>query len=263
MRRDEGGTPIYSCVALEEFGFLRHGFSTRLGGVSPLPQDSLNLSLVSWDVAANVHENRRRFLAALHLESARLATVAQVHADRLHILDENDAAGNKRTEADALATDRDGIAIAVQVADCFPILMADVHRSVVAAVHAGWRGTLARIVEKTAAGLRAAFGTDPADLVTAIGPGIRSCCFEVGPEVVEQFREAYPQIQLSRPHPAHTRKYLLDLTQALEAQFEAAGFRPDRIFDQGFCTCCNTAEFFSYRREGRHSGRMMGAIALK
>jgi hypothetical protein len=261
VKRENGGTSFYSCVALEELGFLRHGFSTRHGGVSPLPHNALNLSLVSWDVPANVHENRRRFLAALHLEAARLATVSQVHSDRLHILDEKTPVENG--QADALATRRERIAIAVQVADCFPILVADVRRRVVAAIHAGWRGTLARIVEKTAAGLRTAFGTDPADVVTAIGPGIRSCCFEVGPEVVEQFQAAYPRVQLSRPHPTRSGKYLLDLMQALWIQFEAVGLKADRIFDQGGCTCCNTGEFFSYRREGRHSGRMMGIIALR
>lgn len=263
MRRDGGGTPFYSCVALEELGFLRHGFSTRHGGVSPLPQSSLNLSLVPWDVQSNVHENRRRFLTALHLEDAQLATLSQVHSDRLYILDENTPAENGRTEGDALATRRNGIATAVQVADCFPILMVDARRRVVAAIHAGWRGILARIVEKTAAGLCSAFGTDPADLVTAIGPGIRSCCFEVGPEVVEQFHEAYPRAQLSRPHPTRAHKYLLDLMQPLQIQFQDAGLKADRVFDQSGCTSCNTDEFFSYRREGRHSGRMMGVIALK
>ena len=263
VRRVEGGTPFYSCVALQELGFLRHGFSTRHGGVSLLPERSLNLSQVSWDVPANVAENRRRFLAALHLENAQLATLSQVHSDRLHILDENTPAENGRPEADALGTRRNGIAIAVQVADCFPILVADARQRIVAAIHAGWRGILARIFEKTAAGLRAAFGTDPSDLVIAIGPGIRSCCFEVGPEVVEKFQDAYPRAQLSRPHPTRERKYFLDLTQALQIQFEKIGLDRDNIFDQGSCTCCNSSEFFSYRRDGPRSGRMMGLITLE
>ena len=263
LRRDEGGTPVYSCVALRELGFLRHGFSTRHGGVSPLPQGSLNLSLVSWDAPENVVENRRRFLAALNLEDAQLATLSQVHSDRLHILDEKTLVENGRPEADALGTCRDGIAIAVQVADCFPILVADSRRRTVAAIHAGWRGVLARIFTKTAAGLRAAFGADPSDLVTAIGPGIRSCCFEVGPDVAEKFQAAYPGARLSRPHPSRNGKYLLDMPQALQIQFEEVGLNRDNIFDLGVCTCCNTDEFFSYRREGPQSGRMMGLIALR
>jgi len=198
----------------------------------------------------------------LHLEDAHLATLSQVHSDRLHILDENTPLENGRPEADALATRRGGTAIAVQVADCFPILVTDARRRIVAAIHAGWRGILARIFEKTVAGLRVAFGTDPVDLMVAIGPGIRSCCFEVGPEVVEKFKEEYPRVQLSRPHPTRRRKYFLDLMQALQIQFEAIGLNRDNIFDQGDCTCCSAGEFFSYRREGPRSGRMMGLIAL-
>jgi hypothetical protein len=263
LRRDETSLPFYSCIALQESGFLRHGFSTRHGGVSPLPQRSLNLSQVSWDMPANVSENRRRFLAALNLENAQLATLSQVHSDRLHILDENTPAENARPEADALGTCRDGIAIAVQVADCLPILVADPRQRIVAAIHAGWRGILARIFAKTVAGLRAAFGTDPSDLIIAIGPGIRSCCFEVGPEVVEEFHNAYPGVRLSKPHPTRYCKYFLDMPQALQIQFEEIGLNGDNIFDLGACTCCNTGEFFSYRCEGPRSGRMMGLIALK
>ena len=263
VRREKGGTAFYSCIALNEIPFLRHGFSTRHGGVSALSADSLNLSLVSWDSAANVAENRRRFLAALGLEHVHVATLSQVHSDRLHILDENVPAENGRPEADALATRQRGIAIAVQVADCFPIIVVDPKNRAVAAVHAGWRGTLARIFTKTVAGMRAAFGSEASDLITAVGPGIHPCSFEVGPEVAEEFRVEYPGAYLSRPHPAQQGKYLLDLPQALRIQFQEAGLRPDSIFDLDACTCCNTNEFFSYRGEGTYSGRMMALVCLE
>jgi polyphenol oxidase len=262
LRLEENGIVCYSCVALRKLPFLRHAFSTRHGGVSPLPAEALNLSHVSWDSPANVAENRRRFLAALRLDEVPLLTLAQVHSARLHILDENRVPENGRPQADAVATARNGVAVGVQVADCFPILVADPRKRVVAAIHAGWRGTLERIFSKTVAGLRDQFGTDSADLIAAIGPGIRPCCFEVGPEVVDRFREAFPGVKLATPRHARDDKWLLDLPRALQVQFEESGLDRDRIFDLGACTCCNTGEFFSYRGEGARSGRMMAVIAM-
>ncbi len=228
-----------------------------------MPLKELNLSQVSWDTPANVAENRRRFLAALSLEDVPLVTLAQVHSARLHILDENTPPENGSPRADALATLQDSVAIGVQVADCFPILVADPRKKVIAAIHAGWRGTLERIFSRTVAGLRTGFGTDPADLITAIGPGIRRCCFEVGPEVVDEFREAYPGVGLAKAHPTRPRKYFVDLLQALQIQFDETGLKRDKVFDLGACTHCSTSEFFSYRGEGPHSGRMMAVIAMK
>jgi polyphenol oxidase len=261
-RQEENGIPYYACIAFQEFPFLRHGFSTRHGGVSPLPLTALNLSQVSWDSPTNVAENRRRFLAALRLEHVPLVTLSQVHSSRLHILDENTPPENGRPQADAVATMRSGTAIGVQVADCFPILVADPRKRVIAAIHAGWRGTLERIFSKTVAGLRAGFGTDPADLITAVGPGIHPCCFEVGPEVVDQFRAAYPGVKLAGPHPARHGKYFIDLPKALQLQFEETGLNVDNVFILNACTRCNTGEFFSYRGEGPQSGRMMAVIAI-
>jgi len=262
-RRDTNGLPYYSCLAFEELGIVCHGFSTRRGGVSRLPANALNLSYLSCDSDGNVAENRRRFLAALSLEGADLATLSQVHSDRLHLLDGIPAMGPGRPQADSIGTRLEQTAIAVQVADCFPLLLVDPRRRVIAAVHAGWRGILARIVSKTVAGLVSEFQTDPPDLMVAVGPGIRSCCFEVGPEVRDQFASSYPRIEPASPHPVNRGKYLLDLPRALQIQFRESGLEGERVFDMGACTACNTEEFFSYRREGKHSGRMMAVIALK
>lgn len=261
VRREVEGVPFYSCSAFEAIRSVRHGFSTRHGGVSPLPAGSLNLSHVSWDTAERVEENRRRFLAALGLEAASLITLSQIHSDRLHVVEENPVLWNHRTEGDALVTQRLGVALAVQVADCFPVLMADPGTGAIASVHSGWRGALARVVLKTVERMQAAFNCKPARLLAAIGPGIRNCCFEVGPEVVSAFEREFPGTRLAEPRTRSGEKYLLDLPGALAIQFADAGLSSGNIYDLGACTRCNSNEFFSHRRERVRSGRMMGVIA--
>lgn len=259
-RRVEKGTPIYVCRALEELQFVRHGFSTRVGGVSGAEGGLLNLSRLPWDLPERVEENRRRFLAAASQQGMRLVTLSQVHSDRVLIIENNHHQWNACATGDALVSRVPGIAVAVQVADCFPVLIADSATMAVAAVHAGWRGTRSRILAKCIAAMRRAFGSDPADLVVAIGAGIRSCCFEVGVEVVTQFHQEYPTGALAARHPLHEGKFLLDLPAALHYQVEEIGIKREAVFDLELCTCCNTDEFFSYRRDGERSGRMMGLI---
>jgi YfiH family protein len=261
VRRDVGGIPYYSCVALERLARVRHAFSTRLGGVATDRGNLLNLSVTSWDTPERVDENRRRFLSALGLGSARLATLSQVHSDRLHIIEDTGGQWNRRREGDALATRLADVALAVLVADCFPILIADPDSGAVAAVHSGWRGTAHRVLSKTIGGLRAAFGSEPPRLLAAVGPGIRSCCFEVGAEVAGLFEEAFPGSNLDRRCAGRAGKYLLDLPGALAIQCAESGLDPERIFDLGACTRCNPQEFFSYRAEGQGAGRMMALIA--
>jgi polyphenol oxidase len=258
-KRERDGIPFYTCAALEGVAGLRHGFSTRIGGVSSLPRGSLNLGNVAHDTAENIAENRRRFGVALGLGAAPWATLAQIHSDEICFIREDSAPAKALPCADAIATRQNCVAIGVQVADCFPIILADPRGGAIAAVHAGWRGTLRRIAAKTVAALAREFTADPANVVAAVGPGIRSCCFEVGAEVAEQFEIEYPGARLTRPHAAG--KYLLDLGRALAIQLGEIGLRPENIFDSGACTACNAAEFFSYRRDGQHTGRMMALIA--
>ena len=262
VRRDRGGVPYYSCPALEELRFIHHGFSTRHGGISPLPADNLNLSHVSWDSAGRVDENRRRFMAALDLRDATLATLSQIHSDRLLIIEEKAGQWNQRPQADAQATRIESVALAVQTADCFPILIVDPRVRAIAGLHAGWRGTLARIVSKAVTTMKTALDCDPARLIVAIGPAIRNCCFEVGSEVVEAFEREFPGLRLAEPVSGHSGKSLLDLRRALDVQFAEVGISQSQVFDLGMCTRCRMDEFFSYRGEGPKSGRLMAVISL-
>jgi YfiH family protein len=259
VRRLVHGVPFYICRALEEIADLQHGFSTRHGGVSSLPDGALNLRHAPWDSSENVRENRRRFLGALRLRAGRLLTLRQVHSDRIHIIGEIPSHWNQ-PEGDALATELEGAALAVQTADCFPILIADPGGRGVACIHSGWRGTLARLPGKTVEAMRNAFGCDPSRLLAAIGPGIRSCCYGVGEEVADRFRENYPGLPLAGRRMDHPDKYLLDLPGALRSQLGEAGIAPGNLHDLGICTHCRTDEFFSYRAEGPLSGRMMAVI---
>jgi YfiH family protein len=236
---------------------LRHGFSTRRGGTTP--EGSLNLGYLDWDTRKRVNENRRRFLSALGLGHASMATLAQVHSDQVHIITGDKNQWNRPPEGDALLTRESGIALAVRVADCLPILLTDPDKRAIGAFHAGWRGILAHILVKTVNRMRDAFGSDPARMVVAVGPGIRSCCMEVGPEVACLFDREFPNRTLSRSRKGEA---MLDLQQALEADRAEAGIDRENFFDLGLCTRCNPEEFYSYRGEGEASGRMMAAIGF-
>jgi YfiH family protein len=260
IQRQAAGIPYYACTALEQDSGLRHAFSTRCGGVSPAPEGALNLGHVPWDSRANVEENRRRFLSALSLAPDCLTTVAQIHSAEFHIIKTTADQWNPNTRGDALVTAEQGVALAVQVADCFPVLISDPHTGAIAAVHAGWRGTLARILRRTLEGMQRSLGVDPDNVIVAYGPGIRSCCLEVGSEVTSMYEAEFPGHRLCVPHPDRPEKHLLDLPQALNIQLSEAGVPLANVFDLGLCTRCHPEEFFSYRAEGRRAGRMMGLI---
>ena len=273
------GIPYYSCLAFEEVPHLRHGFSTRRGGAPDLKESSLNLSDAPWDSTSRVNENRRLFLSALQLAAASLIVLRQVHSNRVHIIEDISTQWNqlgtcpsnrsgqfhysdRLLEGDAMATRIENIALAVKTADCLPVLIADPAKNVVAAVHSGWRGTLSEILLCTIREMQRAFGSDPSRLLTAIGPGMRACCYEVGSDVAELFKKEYPECCSAMPASVHPDKYLLDLGKALDVQMNRAGIRPENRYDLKLCTCCNTEEFFSHRAEGSAAGRMMSIIGL-
>ncbi len=164
--------------------------------------------------------------------------------------------------ADVLVTDDPGQAVGVRVADCAPILMADRHGRGVAAVHAGWRGTAARAAQAGVEALRTRVGIDPADLIVSIGPSIRSCCYEVGPEVRDHFAAAgHDEAALERWFSKGMRdRWQLDVPRANHDQLEASGVPAAQIFDSSLCTACHAATFHSYRRNVAGAGRMMGVI---
>ena len=257
----KGSIAYYICQALEQVPGLRHAFSTRHGGVSPLPAGALNLSRVSWDSPKNVEENRLRFLSALALQPETLATLSQIHSSEFHIINGASHQWNPGTQGDALLTQSDDVTLAVQLADCFPILAVDPATRAIACIHAGWRGTLAGVLANALSGLKQHFDCDPRRILVAIGPGIRACCMEVGEDLSIDFELACPGAGISKSHPMNPGKHLLDLPRLLKLQAGASGIPEENIHDLGMCTRCRTDEFFSYRAEGAHAGRMMAVIS--
>lgn len=257
--RDFEGLTYYSCYAFEELPGLRHGFSTRHCGGRDRSAHSFNLGHTAWDSAGTVDQNRRRFLSALNLPENSLATLHQIHSNRVHIIKEMPGYWNP-PDGDALLTRTEGVSVAVQAADCLPILIADPDSYAVAAVHSGWKGTLKQVATETILAMRKVFRSDPARLLVAVGPGIRPCCYEVGLEVSDLFKAGYPGIRISAEASGRPGKFRLDLPEAVRIQLLAAGIQPGNIYDLGLCTCCNTDTFFSYRTEGPRAGRMMAVI---
>lgn len=213
-------------------------FTTRHGGVSAGPFHSLNLGFSSGDRPEAVEENRRRLREALGL--GEVASLSQVHGNDCLAV----AAGGLAGTGDALFTTRQDLALAIGTADCLGVVLWDEHRRALAAAHAGWRGILAGVLESAATRVREA--SPGGALFCAIGPGIRACCFEVGPEVAARF----PADCVLEGEPRR-----VDLARAARQRLLAFGVAPDRLLDLGECTSCEKATYFSHRRDRGTTGR--------
>jgi polyphenol oxidase len=244
----------------EQYGWLIHGFSTRTGGVTKVyrPDGSdLNLGFTASDDRDLVTENRRRFVEAAADGKALngLVTIRQIHSDRVQTVSMSDIAA-AQCEGDGLMTGEPGVLLGIQTADCIPVLVADTKNRAVAAFHAGWRGTVARIVEKGIGRMNQKFGSRPEDLIASIGPGIGSCCYTVGDEVHEKFHAQFAYAG------ELFRGMQLDLPEANRRQLLAAELGESKIFSTGLCTGCATDRFFSHRMEQGFTGRMMSVIGI-
>ncbi len=267
---DGGGPGLVRARALAGLEAIGHAFSTRRGGVSRGPYDSLNLGLGVGDEPAAVHENRCRFFGALGIEPGRAVRARQVHGEGVLVVDRALAARpgfpravlDERFEYDALVTDLPGLALTVSTADCLPVLIADPRRRAVAAVHAGWRSTVRGIAARAVEVLRERYGTDPRDCVAALGPGIRGCCYEVDAPVIDPLARALPAWRACVRDVGGGRWHL-DLAAANRRMLEAAGLDPAAIHDAGLCTRCRPDLFYSYRGQGATTGRMMNSILVK
>lgn len=237
--------------------------STRLGGVSAPPYDSLNLGLRVGDEPSDVVENRRRFFAAFDLDLARSVWCLQVHADGVTVVDGADAGRGSLeedsivTETDALVTDTPGLVLSVTLADCVPVVIYDpVHRAVGLA-HAGWGGTVSRICSRTVTVMGERFGTGPGKIVAAIGPSIGAAGYEVGEDVVERAEAAFGGRADELLAPAAGGKAHFDLWAANRIDLEEAGVAGDRIEVGGISSDTRLEEFYSHRHEGGRTGRFV------
>jgi len=278
---------ILQSESLARILWLLHGFSTRLGGSSKIYGAALNLGFTKQDSRLAVERNRRAFLKKLGaIENGRpwsLVTLRQIHSDIIQCVGD---VPEKILAGDGLITRTPGIVLAVLTADCLPVILVDTKRRAVGVFHAGWRGTLKRIVEKAVGEMRRCLGTQARDIKAAIGSGIHGCCYEVGAEVRQQFesqfeyaaelfrevkesdpiREKYPLLFLSARAPGHSelpKKIFLDLVEANRQQLIAAGVSAKNISASPLCTACRTDLLFSHRAERGITGRLMAAVAIR
>ncbi len=288
-RARASGPQLLTSKQFSGLRWLVHGFSTRQGGASDAyGEGALNLGFTRDDQRSSVEKNRAAFLKALGAVDRRgkpwpLVTLKQVHSPAIHHVTSVPVAP---LVGDGLITKHPGIVLAVQAADCVPVLVVDPEHRAVGAFHAGWRGTLARIVERGIGEMRRCFGSRPEQMRAAIGPAIHRCCYEVSDELRDRFesqfayaadlfedvvesdpvRERYPLLFLTARAPGHHdlgRKPHLDLIEANRRQLLDAGLLMRHIEASRLCTSCHTKTLFSHRGEKGKTGRMMAAVGIR
>ncbi len=273
MLKQRGDTNYASSPIMESVDFVSHGFLSRLGGVSKPPFSSLNFDVRDGDDFENVKHNKSVVGKLFGFDAERLLTINQVHGNDVLIIDTaaHDIFNLSKTSADAIITNQPCLAIGVLTADCVPILLIDPDKKIIGAVHAGWRGTVKAIVQKAIETMVKHFGCDEKTILSAIGPSIGPCCYKVDDAVVEEFGERFLDYKnfITPLHPPLSKEgwgdfaWRLDLKKANFAQMLNMGLLEKNISVEDFCTSCRNDLFFSYRKDGKITGRQLNFIMLK
>jgi YfiH family protein len=252
-----------ACVPMRRLGMVTHAFSTRLGGVSEPPYATLNLGFGSGDQRPLVQGNRARFGRAVGFAADDLVALRQVHGNRVLVLTATtDPQLVRGSPGDAMITDRPHVPLAVITADCFPVVFVAPSLPAVGIIHAGRKGTAAQVVPAAIERLRQAFHLQPAELFAAIGPGIGGCCYEVDDASAAPFHTQFsPEDAVYRPSRAGHQ--YLDLQRAILLQLQVSGVPSPHVWSAGLCTACHPQWFYSYRREGARSGRMLNMVMIQ
>lgn len=240
------------------------GFTTRNGGSSRPPFNSLNLGFNSGDQMSQVEANRAAVARAFDLEPHLLLTVNQVHGNEILVIDESnpEVSHFQRVASDAIITNQRNILIGILVADCFPVLLFDRKKHVAAVVHLGWRGTAAGLLGRTVNAMQSIFGCQADDMHAAIGPGIAAHSYEVDRPVRDAFRQGVGQWQRIATEVS-LGHWQLDLQKSVILQLDEAGIHRASVDMVAECTCCHKETFFSYRRDDGRTGRQMGFALLR
>ena len=248
-------------------GGVRHAFTTRLGGVSPAPFDSLNFFETGGDTRENVLENYRRLGAATGIDMSRAVGCRQVHGDHIRFVHAGDAGtflyDERTAEADGMLTDAPGIPLVAYSADCCTILLYDPTCRCVGALHAGWRGTALGIALKALVAMMSAYGADPMTIRAAIGPSIGACCFETHADVPDAIRAELSQSADRFITKTENGKYRVDLKQINRLWLLRGGLDPHNVWVHPDCTMCRPERYWSHRRDGARRGGQIAVIALE
>ncbi len=242
---------IQSFSLFSKYQNLLQVFSTRAGGFSKAPYDSLNLGMHSGDDKETVAQNRRLFFKQLQIPEDRLVFPEQVHSANVHLVQKPGVV----PACDALITSEKDLFLTIQTADCFPVFLYDPQAGAVGIVHSGWRGTVANIVPKTISLMENKLNCRSENMIAAIGPGVQQSCYQVDTETASHFDAKY----LLPDGPGH---FKLDVQGAVAGQLLKAGLKRESMEIDNTCTHCAADRYYSYRRDGKQSGRMMGVIGM-
>lgn len=269
FREKEGETPFLSFRLLEDTKTVKHGFSTRLGGVSEGYYASLNLSFTRGDEETCVRENFRRIAGAIGVSCEDMVLSRQTHTTNVRKVTEADRGSGilypaSYTDVDGLITDIPGICLVTSFADCVPLYFVDPVRKAIGLTHSGWRGTVGKIGKITVEKMQKEFGSDPKDIVAAVGPSICQDCYEVSEDVIERIRQNFdPSLWEKFFYRKPNGHYQLDLWKMNEEIFLEAGLLPEHIAVTNACTHCNPKVFYSHRAMGEQRGNLCAFLALK
>lgn len=261
--KEVNGVPFLSYPMLEETGIVNHGFSTRLGGVSKGCWATMNISTTRGDDPEDVRENQRRIAGAIGVQPEDMTFTNQTHTTNVAVVKARDR-GKRFQETDGMITDVPGICLVTFYADCVPLYFVDPVKKAIGLSHSGWRGTVGKIGKVTIELMQKTYGSDPEDIIAAIGPSICRDCYEVSGDVIQQFRENFDEAYWPELfYKKENGKYQLDLWRANERIFTEAGIREDHIAVTNVCTHCNPDILFSHRTTGDKRGNVSAFLALK
>lgn len=267
--KTNGGVTWLSFPALEQSGMVAHAFSTRMGGVSKGPFSTMNFSFTRGDDPEDVRENYRRMAEALGVDQNRMVLTWQTHTTNVRTVTEKDygkgvVCDRDYRDVDGLITNIPGVTLVTFFADCVPLYFLDTKRKAIGLSHSGWRGTVNRMGQMTLQAMHREFGTEPKDVTACIGPSICQDCYEVGAEVIEQFRENFSadhhdKLFYEKPNG----KFQLNLWEANRIVLSEAGIPDSQIFVTDICTYCNPDLLFSHRRTAEKRGNLCAFLSLK
>ena len=263
--------PFFSFPALSEIPFIRHGFSTKLGGVSNGMFSTMNLGSETSpyvDEPSNIEENYRRMAKSIGFEVTSVVVSIQVHKTNIRVVNETDCGKGlfiprDYDEIDGLITNKPNITLVTKYADCVPLYFVDPVKKAIGLTHSGWRGTVSKIGQITVEEMHKCFGSNPKDIIAVIGPSICADCYEISEEVALEFRKAFPSDQDGTIlKPKGNGKYRCDLWEANRSVLSEAGLTPEHIHSSGVCTSCNSDLLFSHRKTQGKRGSLAAFLTM-